>query len=44
MTKKLFAALAILGVVIGSLALAPAANAVYVPYGHGNAWHDDPIG
>jgi hypothetical protein len=44
MNMTFFAALAILGVVIGSLTLAPAANAVYAKSGHGTPWYDDPNG
>jgi hypothetical protein len=44
MNIAFFTALAILGVVIGSLTLAPAANAVYEKSGHGTAWYDDPNG
>lgn len=39
---KLFAALAVLGFVLGSLSFAPrAAHAVYAPNGHSYAWVDE---
>lgn len=44
MKKAFFAALAILGVVIGSLTMVPAAHAVYAPNGHSNTWQDEPNG
>jgi len=44
MTKGLFAVLAALGVVLGSLSFASPAHAVYVPSGHGYMWVDEPNG
>jgi len=44
MKSTVFAALAILAVTLGSLTLAPAANATWVPNGHGYSWYPNSNG
>lgn len=45
MKKTAFAALAVLGLVLGTLTFAPTeANAAFVPNGHGTTWQDSANG
>ena len=45
MKNRCFVALAVLGVLLGSLSFVSAAHAVYAPNGKGGAvWFDDPNG
>ena len=44
MKKTVFAALAALGVMLGSVGFATQANAAFVPNGHGYTWQDNANG